>query len=439
MPLTIGIRGEDKNEWERRAPLTPDHVRELRATGEIDFVVEPSARRAFEAEAYREAGARIETDLGACDLVLGVKEIPPDRILANRPHLFFSHVVKRQEHNRPLLRALLDRGATLVDYERIVDARGRRLIFFGRHAGHAGMIDTLWALGQRLAAEGATTPLERLRPAHRYASLEQALAGIAAVGEEIRRGGLGATMRPVVFGFTGSGNVTHGALEVFDRLPTAELSPEEVEELSEDRSRLRNVFYRCVFERAHRMRRRSDGGFDAAESTARPELYESAFEPYLRHLTGLVHGAYWEAPQPPLVSRAMLERLFSGDDPPKLRVIGDISCDIEGGIEATVRATTSGDPVYVFDPESGAATSGVAGRGVVIMAVDNLPCELPREASQHFGDSLARFVGALARCDWSRPFETIDLPPAIRRAVVCHRGLLTPEFRYLAEWVGEVA
>jgi len=439
MPFTIGIRAEDKNDWERRAPLTPDHVRELLAGGDLEIVVEPSARRAFTVDAYLDAGARVEEDLDDCDLVLGVKEVPIGKLLPGRPHLFFSHVVKRQTYNRPLLRALLDRGATLVDYERIVDARGRRLIFFGRHAGYAGMIDTLWAFGKRLAEEGAVTPLEGLRPAHRYASLEQALTEIAAIGEAVRRSGLGAEMRPVVFGFTGSGNVTHGALEVFDRLPTAEISPEEVVELSEDRSRLRNVFYRCVFGRGHRMRRRADGGFDPTEATTRPDLYESSFEPYLRHLTGLVHGAYWEAPQPPLVSREALRRLFAGEERPKLRVIGDISCDVDGGVEATVRATTPGDPVYTFDPESGDAPSGVSGPGVVVMAVDNLPCELPREASQHFGDSLTRFVGALARCDWSRPFEELGLPAEIARAVVCHRGRLAPDYRYLADWVGEVA
>jgi alpha-aminoadipic semialdehyde synthase len=220
-------------------------------------------------------------------------------------------------------------------------------------------------------------------------------------------------------------------MEVFERLPMAEVDPEDLLGLPEDRDRPRNVFHRTQFERRHRYRRRDGGAFDADELAEHPERYESALGRYLPHVTLLVHGAYWQPPQPPLVTREMLRKLFAGERQPKLRVVGDISCDIDGGIEATVRSTTPGDPVFVYDPESGEATPGVEGRGVVVMAVDNLPCELPVDASHHFGDSLVRFVGALARCDWRKPLEALELPQELRSAIVVHHGRLTPDYRYL--------
>jgi alpha-aminoadipic semialdehyde synthase len=128
--------------------------------------------------------------------------------------------------------------------------------------------------------------------------------------------------------------------------------------------------------------------------------------------------------------------LFAGGAPPRLRVIGDISCDLRGSIEANVRISTPGDPVYVYDVATGEGVSGVEGRGPVILAVDNLPCELPVDASQNFGDALLRFVPALARCDWSRPFESLDLQDEIRRAIVVHRGVLTPRYAALSEHLG---
>jgi len=427
----VGIRAETKNRWERRAPLTPEHVRELIESHELEIQVESSQRRAFPDLAYAAAGADLVPDMTAVGVVLGVKEIPLERLEAGKVYVFFSHVIKGQRENTPLLRRLLELGATLIDYERIVDRKGRRLIFFGRHAGYAGMLDTLWAFGQRLAVEGAVTPFEMLRRAHEYAGLDEALSHVTKLGEEVRFVGLPPPRRPLVCGFTGGGNVTQGALEVFERLPVSDIEPEELLELPEARDRPRNVLFRCRFERHHRFRRVSDGGFDTAELAEHPERYESALGPYLRHLTLLVHGAYWEPPQPRLVTRSMLAELFESEERPKLRVIGDLSCDVGGAIEATVRATTPGDPVFVYDPATGAASPGVEGQGVLVMAVDNLPCELPVEASHHFGDSLLRFVGALARCDWTRPLDELGLPAELAGAIIVHRGELTPAYRYL--------
>ena len=431
MRSPIGIRAEDKNRWERRAPLTPEHVRELVDEQGLAVRVEPSARRAFPDRDYVEAGADLDASLTGCRVVLGVKEIPPEKLERGRVYVIFSHVIKGQPAGRPLLRRLLELGCTLVDYESILDRKGRRLIFFGRHAGYAGMIDALWALGQRLAAEGSFTPFEHLRLARHYAGLDDALAHVARLGEHVRHLGIPPPRRPIVAGFTGSGNVARGAMEVFDRLPVVDIVPEELLDLSEDPDRPKNAVYRCAFERHHRYRRRDRGSFDAVELAERPKLYESGLGPFLPHLTMLVHGAYWEPPQPRLVTREMLAELHACEQQPKLRVIADLSCDIRGAIEATVRTSTPGEPVYVYDSETDSGSTGLEGRGTVILAVDNLPCELPVEASHHFGDSLMRFVGALARADWDRPLDELGLPEEMEAATIVHRGRLTPAYKHL--------
>ena len=433
MAVPVCIRREDKNEWERRAPLSPDHVAELVRDHGLAFFVQASGLRAFADDDYRAAGARVSEELGGCPVVLGVKEIPVDLIERGRTYVSFSHVVKGQPSGMPALRRYLDVGATLIDYERIVDREGRRLIFFGRHAGYAGMIDTLWALGRRLATEGYDTPLSSVRQAHHYDGLDDATDHISRIGERIRHGGLPVGLRPVVVAFTGSGNVALGAEEVFDRLPFVEIDPEELLALEEDRDRPRSVLFKTVLEREHRLERIEGGGFDAAEYAEKPAAYRSAMMKYLPHVTVLVNGVYWQPGLPRLVTRAQVERLFDTAEQPKLRVIADITCDVGGSIEVNVKATDPGDPVYVYDVATGETRMGVAGHGPVILAVDNLPCELPRESSQHFGDSLLRYVPALSRCDWGAPFDTLALPRELKDAIITHQGRLTPGYTYLEE------
>jgi len=429
--ISIGVRREDKNRWEARVPLTPDHVAELVEKHGLDLVVQPSELRAFADKDYLAAGATVEESLERCGLVLGVKEIPIPQIDANRAYLFFSHTTKGQPYNMPLLAHILDRGATLMDYEHVLDRRGRRLIFFGRYAGHAGMIDSLWALGRRLEYEGLTSPFERVRLAHDYSSLDEATNHIHRIGERLRHSGLPEGLQPLICGFTGSGNVARGAQEIFDRLPHVELDPEELPDVAGDTERPRNVVYRVNFARQHRFERIEGGEVDFDELDSHPERYRNGMHRYLPYLTLLIHGAFWKPSQPRVVSIEDLDRLWSGETPPSLRVIADISCDINGGIEATTHATTPGDPVYVYDLEKRQPIAGVAGRGPIILAVDNLPCQLPVEASAHFGDTLMRFVPMLARCDWRRPWEELTLPGAILNSVVTHRGELAPSFEYL--------
>jgi saccharopine dehydrogenase (NAD+, L-lysine forming) len=427
----IGIRREDKNRWERRVPLTPEHVAELARHG-VAFAVQPSTLRVFPDEAFRAAGAAVTEDLSACPLVVGVKEVPLEWLRPETAYLIFAHVSKGQPSNMPMLKRMAELRCTLIDYEKIVDDRGRRLVFFGRHAGFAGMLDTLATLGRRLAWEGCDAPFAKLRFAHEYADLENAHAALSDVAGAIRRDGLPDPLHPMVFGFTGAGNVSKGAQELFDHLPYEEVLPEDLAALSSNRDLPRNILYKVVFTRDDRIARADGGGIDAAALKAHPERFQSTMGPHLRHLTVLVNGIYWEPGQPRVATIDELRALYSGDGAPRLRVIGDISCDLSGSIEANVRITDPDDPVYVYDPASGQAVSGVAGRGPVILAVDNLPCELPVDASQHFGDALLRFLPGLDRCDWSRPFEALDLADELRRAVILHRGRLTPPYAGLA-------
>ena len=411
MPRVIGIRREDKNRWERRAPLTPEHVAELTRHG-VAVVVEPAPLRVFPDDAYRAAGARVDGDLSSCPIVLGVKEIPVDRLNPNTAYFFFSHVTKGQPANMPMLRRLMELHCSLVDYEKISDDRGRRLVFFGRHAGFAGMLDTLASLGRRLAWEGIDSPFASLKLAHDYIDLEHAHGELARVADRIRKYGIPEALHPLVIGFTGSGNASKGAQEIFDQLPYEDILPEDLSSLFSNPDLPRNILYKVAFTRSDR----ANGGM----------------APHLRHLTALVNGIYWEPGHPRVASLPDLLALYSGDALPRLRVIADISCDLHGSIEANVKITTPGDPVYVYDTVSGEAVFGVAGHGPVILAVDNLPCELPVDASQHFGDALLRFLPALSRCDWSRPLDALDLQDEIRRALIVHRGRLAPSYADLA-------
>ena len=428
MAACIGIRREDRNEWEGRAPLPPSHVRQLVDRG-LTFVVQPSDIRAFSDAAYRCAGARIDEDLSACPVVLAVKEVPLQLLLPGRTYVCFPHVIKGQAHNMPVLRRLLELRCTLIDYERIVDEDGQRLVVFGRHAGLAGMLDALWALGRRLAAEGFDTPFAALRPTHAYEDLEEAKEAIRAVGHSIEVDGLPDPLVPLAVGFAGYGNTSQGAQEVFDLLPHLDVAPEDLADMP---ARRRRVFKSVFFERHLVERLDPADPFDLAEYYARPGRYRGIFGGSLPHLTVLMNCTYWDARYPRLVTLGRLRELHEAGARPRLRVIGDVSCDVGGAIECTVNCTDPGDPVYVYRPETGEVVPGVEGPGPVVLAVDALPCQLPLDSTEAFGEALLPFVEAIANADYSRPLEELELPDPIRRAVITHHGSLTPDYAHLA-------
>jgi hypothetical protein len=298
------------------------------------------------------------------------------------------------------------------------------------------MIDTLWALGQRLAWEGIATPFATLRQTHTYHDLAEAKAALGQVRASIESEGLPEQVRPLIVGVAGYGNVSRGAQEMLDLLPVLEIAPEEVAAIATSQEISQHHLYKTVFKEWHMVEPAIPGVlFELQDYYDHPEKYRGVFEQYLPHLTVLVNAIYWTERYPRLVTKESLRDLFQGESAPHLKVIGDISCDVEGAIECTVRSTEPGDPVFVYNPLSGTALDGYEGPGVVVMAVDILPSELPREASADFSRVLKPFIPAIAQCDFSLPFEECNLPPEIKRAVIAYQGELTPEYQYIREFL----
>jgi alpha-aminoadipic semialdehyde synthase len=427
--MKIGIRAEDKSPWERRVPLIPEDIRELARAG-IQVAVESSPQRAISDAEFRAAGVEVAASLKDCPIVVGIKEIPPARFEPEKIYLFFAHVIKGQAYNMPMLRRMMAQKATLIDYERIVDERDRRLIFFGRHAGLAGMVNSLWALGQRLAWEGLQTPFARLCQARTYPDLDAARNDLAAIAEAIKRGEVPAVLAPLVCGFTGYGNVSQGAQEIFDLLPHEEIVPDELAALP---SKVSDRIFKVVFREEDCVVPLVPGkAFELADYFARgSRAYRGIFAPQAERLTLLVNCIYWDERYPRLLTLEDCRRMWAGGHRPKLRVIGDISCDPNGSVQCTVKPTDPGNPMYVYEPETGRVVDGVAGQGPVVMAVEILPAEIPREASIHFSGVLKGYMQALAEADFSAPFETLQLPAELKRALILHQGDLTPDYRHL--------
>ncbi len=436
MKNAIGIRLEDKNRWERRTPLVPGDVAGLLGLG-VAVRLQKSPVRAFSEDEYAGAGAEIAESLGGTGIVLGIKEMPEGSFEPGGVYAFFSHTIKGQKHNMGMLRTIMKRKCTLIDYEKITDDAGRRLIFFGNWAGLAGMIDTLWALGRRLLAMGVETPFAAIEQAWKYPDAAAAKEAVSRAGAALRKKGLPKALSPAVFAFLGYGNVSRGAQEIFDLLKCEEIGPPEIGPLARrSKPPVRKVF-KAIFKESDLVEPAVPGAkFELGDYFANPGKYRSKFAGHLPDLTAIVNCVYWDARYPRFVTVSDLRRLFEAGEP-RLKVIGDISCDVGGSIEATVKTTTPDNPVFVFNPADGGATDGVEGDGVVILAVDNLPCELPRESSSEFSKALRDFVPALARADFGADFEALNLPEPVKRAVVVHKGELTPAFKYMEKFLSD--
>jgi saccharopine dehydrogenase (NAD+, L-lysine-forming) len=428
----VGIRREDKSIWERRVPLIPDHVPFLRELG-IEVVVQPSDTRVFKENEYISAGATIAEDLSKCPVVFAVKEIPARFFQKGGTYVFFSHTIKGQPNNMPMLKRLMELGCNLIDYERVVDDHNRRLVFFGWHAGVAGMVETLAAYGKRLASEGVASPLNALKQPIEYTSIHEAKTVLEVIREWIKTDGLPDEIVPFVVGVTGYGNVSRGAQEMLDVLPVKEILPSELKTLNQCSPEAKHTVYKVVFkEEDIVVPRRRDDPFSLQDYYDHPEKYEGIFEMYLPYLSVLVNCIFWTPRYPRLVSKEYLKNKWQGT---KLRAIGDISCDIDGSIEATAKVTDPSNPTYVWDPATGKVVDGWEGNGPVIMAIDFLPAELPRDASVYFSNVLKEFVPAITLADYGVEFEHLALPDPIKKALVLHRGKLTPEYQYLEEFL----
>ncbi len=435
MSAALGIRREDKNRWEQRVPLTPQHISELKKKYEIETFIQPSNIRVFPDTEYQKVGAHLQEQLTPSTVVFAVKEIPLDVFEHGKTYVFFSHTIKGQKHNMPMLKRMMERGCTLIDYERIIDAKGRRLVFFGRFAGLAGMVDSLWTFGQRLSWETIDTPFTEIKQTIHYKDLDDIKKHFRAVGKKIKTKGLPPSLSPLIIGFSGYGHVSIGAQEILDVLPVQEIKPEDIPSVFDNPSN--TVLYKVVFKEEDMVEPASSGTrFDLQDYYTHPERYRPAFERYVPSLTILMNCIFWSAQYPRLLTKEYMKRAFRLKEKPRLRVIGDISADVHGAIEFTEKTTSPDNPVFVYHPTTDTITDGYEGEGVVVMAVDNLPCELPRESSQSFSETLLRFVPEIMKADFTvADFEQVVLPPEIKNAVILYQGKLTPTYRYINKYL----
>jgi alpha-aminoadipic semialdehyde synthase len=431
---TILIRAEDKNIWERRTPLVPTDISELRGTLPARFLIQKSPKRAFPEENYAAAGAEITAKMTGGDIILGIKEIPTEKILDNKTYLFFSHTIKGQSANMPMLQQIIDGGSTLIDYERIENEQARRLIYFGNYAGHAGAIDILWLMGAHWHARGQETPFSALRQALNYSSLEDAKKHLRQIGEKIAAHGFPGTLPPVVVGILGYGNVSKGAQEVFDCLPVERVEPTNLPALFQKTTDSRKI-YLVIFKEQDLVFRKEDGAFELQHYYQHPEEYLSQFEKYLPYLTLVVNAVYWEKRYPRFITWEALNRIFSATEAPRLSGISDITCDVNGSVECNLKTTDSGMPAYLCHPQTRTISDGHIGQGIVLLAVDNLPAELPVDSSIFFSRQLKQFIPNLIAADFNKPLTESGLLPALQRAVIVYRGELTKPFQYLKKFL----
>jgi len=435
--ILIGIRREDINPWEKRVPLIPSHIRELMRDHPLEFRLQPSARRVIPDEEYAREGAGIDEHLSSCAILFAIKEIPLHLFEKDKIYIFFSHTAKGQPHNMPMLKHMADLGCTLIDYEKMVDDKGRRVLFFGRQAGYAGMIDTLWTYGLALKNDGLQTPFAHMLQTIRYLNLVEAREAVQKVGREIRDKGLDRRIVPFVCGFAGYGHVSQGAQEIFNLLPFEEVAPRDLAVFVKDGNYSAHRVYKVIFKEEDMVKPKNPGArFELQDYYKSPEKYASRFEDYLPHLNILVNGIYWAPQYPRFVTKDVLKRLYAPGAQPRLRVIGDISCDVNGAVECTVKATDPDQPIYVYDPVQDRALDGAEGRGPVVMAVYNLPAEIPLESSVFFSQALKPYVPAIAAADYGGEFARCNLPDVVRKAVILYRGQLTADYSYLQKFIG---
>jgi len=397
--LTVGIIREEKKPEDKRVALLPEHCQELinRFPG-VGIRVQPSPHRCVPDAAYADAGFELNEDLTSCDILLGIKEVPIDSLIPDKTYLFFSHTIKKQAHNRKLLRSILEKKIRLIDYETLVWDNGSRVLGFGRFAGIVGAHNGLLTYGRK-------TGLFSLKPAWKckdYAELTEQYQKIQ--------------LPPVKIALCGDGRVAHGSLELIKALGIREVTPQEFLEETYQVP----VYVHLVPEDfyAHK-----DGDvWDKADFYHNPENYISTFRPYTRVCDIMINAIFWNERIPRFFSKNdMKARDF------RIKVIADISCDINGSIPATLKDTTIEDPVYGYNPLTEDIDTPYQQNTIDIMAVSNLPCELPWDASHGFGEQLLRHVMGplLAKAD----------DQMIEGATIAKNGSLCPKYSYLHDYV----
>ena len=363
--IKIGIIREGKVPPDKRVPLSPKQCKQVVDTyPNVDLVVQPSPIRKYQDHEYEAQGITLQEDLSDRDILIGVKEVPIDMLIPSKTYLFFSHTFKLQPYNAKLLRAILDKKVRLIDYEVIKNAGGKRLIGFGRYAGVVGCYNGFRTFGLK-------HNLYNLKPAHECEDRAEMEGELAKVN-------LPANTKIVLTGF---GRVGHGAREIMKLVPATEVSKEDF---------LTKEFDGAVFthlDTESYNARISDGGFDKSEFYGDPSGYKSTFPTYAAVADMYIACHYYAEGAPFLYTRDDMKNADWN-----VSVVADISCDIDGPVASTIKPSTIADPIYGYDPTTESEVDFQQEGAIAVMAVDNLPCELPKDASEDFGDELLKHV-----------------------------------------------
>lgn len=401
MPLKFAIIKERKNPPDRRVVFSPEKCREvIQKFPDAQIKVEASAIRVFPDSAYREKGIEVTEDVRDCEVMLGVKEVPVSDLIPNKKYFFFSHTIKKQPYNRDLLRAVLDKNIEMYDHETIVTEKGHRLIGFGRYAGLVGAFNGFRALGMR----DTLFTLPKVETLSDLKAMKAALDNIQLPAIKIV--------------LTGNGKVAFGAKEILDHLQIKEVSVDEY--LHSDFNR--PVY--CMIDVLDYNKRRDGIPGDKSAFFKDPSGYESDFMRFAKVTDMLITGHFYGDGAPFLFTRKDAARPDF-----KIKLVADISCDIDGPVASTLRASTIADPFYGYDPKTESEVAYDAPGAITVMAVDNLPCELPKDASEGFGEMFMEHV--------IPAFFNGDRDGVLARSKMTEGGKLTPRFEYLQGYIDE--
>jgi alanine dehydrogenase len=397
--MKFGILKERKNPPDRRVVFSPDALAKLKQLyPNVSVKVESADIRIFSDLQYKSLGIEVTTDISDCDVLFGVKEVPISDLIPNKSYFFFSHTIKKQPYNRKLLQAVLEKNIDLYDHETIVDAHNRRLIGFGRYAGIVGTYNAIRAFGIKFE-------LFKLPKA-------ETLSGKDALITHLKR----LVLPPLKFVVTGTGKVGNGAKEILDAMKIKEVSVENY---------LTKNYTQAVYTQidALEYNKRKDGKvLDFNDFHDNPQEYVSDFERFTKVSDIYITGHFYANGAPEILTREMLNA-----NDCKIKVIADISCDIMGPIACTQRASTIAEPFYGYLPNENKEVDLFHPAAIVVMAVDNLPCELPKDASEGFGEMFLEHV--------IPAFFNGDKDGILQIAKITENGKLTPRFSYLQDYV----
>ncbi|WP_444998317.1 hypothetical protein [Aliikangiella sp. IMCC44359] len=418
--LTTVIRKEHKNDWEKRTALIPSDVAELVEKG-YPISIEPSDIRIYSDSAYQSLNIPIDGCPRNGQFIVGIKEPPVNSIQPGQMHLAFSHTMKGQDYNMGLLQKFIDQKATLIDYEPIVDDQGKRQIAFGRFAGIAGTIDSFFVAGKKLAARNQSSCLSQVKQAWQYGAVEVAKEHFNCIDTS-----QGEPIRVLI---VGSGNVGRGSEEVCQWLGLPKI---DIQNLKEGHTP-KGSWYTVA--KSADINQRIDGqAFSMSDFIKNgKKAYKSTFDQLLGKFDILLQTPYWTEEYPKHLSQS---RMLANID--KLPIVAcDISCDINGSLECTTKLSDVSSPAFTYNVETATSTDGILPDGITVIAIDNLPCELALDASQHFSTLLKDYLINLMSVNLSKPYEECGFLPEIARAVIVYNGQLTPQFKYLQPFLDE--